>query len=110
MGEMTKSEALEILRADNPRAPLATLAIYAAAFVEHEAAQANIDANGTIVFHPRTGAPITNPYLAVRNGAAAVMQKIRIASDRLWSVAAGANPERPEDEEPKSPKRGRSRA
>lgn len=80
----TVAEVLEILRADNPRARAGDLAMYADAFMEYREAQDNIAKNGAIAMHPRTGAPIENPYLRVRNGAAAVLRKFRLVSDKLW--------------------------
>ena len=67
----TKATIVASLKADNPRASLADVTMYADAFLEYQAAQANIAEHGSIVFHPRTGAPIENPYLVVRDRAPA---------------------------------------
>jgi phage terminase small subunit len=80
----TKEQVLEALRDENPRAPAGHLQMYADAYLEYAKAQANIDEHGPVVFHPRTGAPIDNPYLKIRNGAAAALQKLPLKSDRLW--------------------------
>ena len=45
--------------------------IYANAYCEYREAQENIAKNGTICSNPRTGAPIENPYLKVRDRAEA---------------------------------------
>ena len=82
---MTKQQVIDILRPLNPRASDAQIAIYAAAFVEHEVAQANIDANGTIVFHPRTGSPIDNPYTTVRDRTAKIMLGLALRTGDLWT-------------------------
>lgn len=86
MGEvMTKNEVIDLLRPLNPKASDAQIAIYAAAFVEHAVAQTNIDANGTIVFHPRTGSPIENPYTSVRDSRAKLMLGLALRTGDLWT-------------------------
>jgi phage terminase small subunit len=84
MGEVDGIVA--ILAEDNPKAPAGDLLMYATAYREWRHAAANIAEHGTIVSHPRTGAPIENPYLKVRAGAMATMGKLtRVRStDRLW--------------------------
>jgi phage terminase small subunit len=82
-----KRRAVAILTADNPRKADA-VAIYADAWIEYQEAQRNIDEHGAVVFHPRTGAPIENPYLAARNRASALMLKIKLRTDRLWALVA----------------------
>ena len=44
--------------------------IYYDAKKTYEKAQKNIEENGEIVTHPRTGAPMENPFLKVRTQAA----------------------------------------
>lgn len=43
--------------------------MYAHAWAEYREAQDSITKNGAVVANPRTGAPITNPYLKVRDAA-----------------------------------------
>lgn len=69
----------------NPRATSGHVRMYVDAFLDYRAAQENIDANGTIVFHPRTGAPIQNPYLPIRAAAMAAMLKLGLRADSLWT-------------------------
>lgn len=87
------AKVLEVLRALNPaghrgRAQDA-VRMYADAFRDYRAAQANVDANGSIVAHPRTGAPIENPFLKVREAARRSLldlrAKARLKVDPLWS-------------------------
>jgi phage terminase small subunit len=86
---MTLDDVLAILRKDNPRARAQDLELYAAAYVEHAEAQANITKHGSIVLHPRTGAPIPNPYLKIRDAAAARLARARkLRTDRLWQAPA----------------------
>jgi len=55
---------------------------YADAYAEYRQAQANISEHGSIVQHPRTGNPIQNPYLAIRDRA---LKRLR----QMWDVPAG---------------------
>jgi hypothetical protein len=84
---MTKADIIAALRALNPRATDAHVAIYAAAFLEHSTAQANIDRHGTIVFHPRTGSPIDNPYVSVRDRSAKTLLSLALKTGDLWRLA-----------------------
>ena len=61
------------------------IVMYADAFEEYRAAQANIAANGSIVTHPKTGGPISNPYLAVRDRAAKTLREMRVQAGALWT-------------------------
>ena len=76
---------VEILQALNPRALPAEVAIYADAFAEYASAQSNIAEHGAVVFHPKTGAPIENPYLPIRDKAAAKMLRLALRSGDLWT-------------------------
>lgn len=59
--------------------------IFADKLMVYKEASANIAANGAIVSHPRTGEPISNPYLKVREDAAAALLKFRtVDSSGLW--------------------------
>lgn len=85
MGEMTRDEVLSALGRDNPKAKAGDIVMYADAFMEYQAAQANIAQHGSIVFHPRTGAPIDNPYMRVRDKAGALMRRMKIVkADAIW--------------------------
>jgi phage terminase small subunit len=84
IGRLPKGPIIETLKQENPTAPTAAIQMYADAFVDYQEAQQNIDRNGAIVFHPRTGAPIDNPYLRVRERAAAALRKLEIKADTLW--------------------------
>lgn len=68
MGEMTREEIIAALVAANP-----------------EAAK-NIAAHGNLVAHPRTGAPIDNPYIKIKARAIAILNKIGrgLKTDALW--------------------------
>lgn len=58
---------------------------YADAFIEYRQATEQIDEHGIIVLHPRTGAPIENPFLAVRDRALKKLQTMKDArADVLW--------------------------
>lgn len=72
------------LRALNPRATPARIQIYADALADYREAQANIAQYGAIVNHPRTGAPITNPYIAIRDRSADRLLKLDLKAAGLW--------------------------
>lgn len=88
MAEVSKGDAIAILKRDNPAASLGEITIYAEAFVEYQTAAANLAQYGTIVAHPRTGAPIENPYSAVKSRAVktlAVVSRVKRVN-RLWQA------------------------
>jgi phage terminase small subunit len=83
-----RDQALELLRKSNPNEKLATVTLYADAFAEYRAAQVNILEHGSVVQHPRTGQPIPNPYLTIRDNAARQLKDgifSRLKTDALWS-------------------------
>src|SRR5690606_28495372 len=91
VGEMTKEQAVALLLQYNPASRAADVAMYAASFISYLEAEDNINRNGAIVAHPRTGSPMENPYLRVRAAAMKEMQ----ANNRLQGLgelwkAAGA--------------------
>lgn len=92
MGEMTAAEVRDILRRLNPRARPEDVAIYADSYLAYQEASANIADRGNIVAHPRTGAPMENPYLKVKSGAIAEMRKCTriIQTGALWGDDASA--------------------
>lgn len=83
---MTRDEVIEALVAVRVRRDRA--AMYADAYLEYQAASENIAKNGVIVAHPRTGAPLVNPYVAIRDGALKKLASMsEVPADRvpgLW--------------------------
>ncbi len=83
---MTREEAVEALVALKVKRDRAVQ--YADAWAEYQAASANIAKNGVIVAHPRTAAPLVNPYVAIRDGALKKLAGFRdVPADRvpgLW--------------------------
>jgi hypothetical protein len=58
---------------------------YADVFLEYREASENIEKNGTLVSHPRTGVPMANPYLAIRDNALKKFQSFQyIEAAFLW--------------------------
>lgn len=57
------------------KAPPDAVRIYLDALEIYSEASENIARNGAVTAHPRTGAPLVNPYLAVRDGAAKTMER-----------------------------------
>lgn len=97
-----KAALLGSLTTLNPRRS-AEVALYVDTYLDYAEAQGNIDQHGAIVFHPRTGSPINNPYLAIRDRAARILERSKIATGYLWShleaveiarrhLAAGTSP------------------
>jgi phage terminase small subunit len=82
---ITFEQAVALLRAEDPKGREDEIAMYARAFCQYREAEANIAKNGSIVAHPRTGAPIDNPYLRVQATAMRSMQQLRrLKTDGLW--------------------------
>lgn len=79
-------QAFVILQMDNPKIDRGTLQQYVDQFAAYIEAQDNISRIGTVAAHPRTGAPIENPYLKVRDNAARMLQKMRRVTNTaaLW--------------------------
>lgn len=84
MGEVTAADALLRLRALNPDRPVEVLVRYADAFAQYHEAADNLARNGIITAHPRTGAPLENPYLKVRNAASEILASIKLNTEGLW--------------------------
>ena len=83
MATLTKKEI--IAKLTKAGAPKDRATLYADAFIEYQQASENIDENGLIVLHPRTGNPIENPYLAIRRAAGKTLASFRhIRADSLW--------------------------
>ena len=58
--------------------------MYASALLLYREAAANIAQNGAICAHPRTGAPMENPYLRVQAHAVGILGKFpTVKSDRV---------------------------
>lgn len=85
MGKMSRDEVIDFLKKTNPRASMDMVTMYADSFQDYQEAAENIEKNGNIVAHPRTGSPIENPYIKVKNGAMNQLRKIKLKNvDRLW--------------------------
>ena len=75
------------LSKDNPRASSINIQIYSDALRTYSEAALNVLKNGAICSHPRTGAPIENPYLKIRAQQAAIIGKMPgIKSDRVLKL------------------------
>jgi len=86
---MEKIERVAIvasLRKENPSASSERVHLYADAFLEYQIAQGNITEHGSITLHPRTGAPIENPYVGARGRAVAAMAKCKLQTRQLWAA------------------------
>jgi hypothetical protein len=57
----------QILKRLNPDIHADELDVYLDALNLYREASANIAKNGAVTGHPKTGAPITNPYLPIRD-------------------------------------------
>ena len=89
-----RNAAFAQLREHNPKQPLALLHLYADAFAEYSAAMANISEFGAVTQHPKTGSPIDNPYLRIRDAAARTLKDskfVRLKTDPLWESAAAVH-------------------
>ena len=68
MSEQTVDIEAELLQ-DNPYARLVDIRVFADTLRIYQEASVNLHSNGAIVMHPKTGAPIENPYLKVQKQA-----------------------------------------
>lgn len=83
MATMTREEVLDVLRKNGVKPDRAT--IYADIYLEYQTATVNIAEYGLIVKHPRTGNPIENPYLSIRDGAEKKLSRMQnVKADGLW--------------------------
>lgn len=81
---MGKIDILSELINDNPTLRIIDLKVFADALKVYREASSNIKEHGAIVMHPRTGAPLENPYLKIQSSSGAVLAKMgRIKSDRV---------------------------
>jgi len=93
MGKVSHAQIVATLIADNPRAKLADVNLYAESFLQWQEATANIRTNGAICAHPRTGQPIPNPYLVVQTAALKNLRGFaRLKTDALWRQDGEAQP------------------
>lgn len=86
-----QTRIVAVLIRDNPALRVDFATIYADAIIDYLAASENIRENGSVVLHPRTGAPIDNPYLRVRVSAIAQMaaaKGVRVVIG-AWDCARG---------------------
>jgi hypothetical protein len=84
MGKMTREQAIETLAALNKKVTRDRIIIYVDAMLLYQEANENIARNGAITAHPRTGAPMENPYLKVRIACAAQLSKFNLNTGDLW--------------------------
>jgi len=89
MEEMTRDKAIKILLKHNPDNRRHGIELFVSAFLSYLEAERNIKEKGSVVAHPRTGAPIDNPYLKVRSSMLNDMNKCGNLEglDELWSKA-----------------------
>ena len=83
MGEVNY---VSVLVRDNPKSRIIDLEVYADALQTYREAAENIKQHGAVVFHPRTGAPIDNPYLKVQSTAGAVLLKMRFVKSNALAL------------------------
>ena len=86
-----QARIVAVLIRDNPALRVDFATIYADAIIDYLAASENIRENGSVVLHPRTCAPIDNPYLRVRVSAIAQMaaaKGVRVVIG-AWDCARG---------------------
>lgn len=83
MGQMKPEQIIADLVSKGTQKDRATM--YAHAFQEYWEATENIEKYGIIVAHPRTGNPIENPYLAIRDRAARKLDGMRkLKAESFW--------------------------
>ena len=81
----------ELLRQENPKERAIDVQVFADALRTYREAAANVALHGAIVSHPRTGAPIENPYLKIQTQKGVILAKMRrIKSDLTISALDSA--------------------
>ena len=80
--ELDRFRIRQLIEEDNPGAKVDDVELYTHQFLTYLEAAENILRNGTIVAHPRTGAPMENPCVKVRATAQGQLKKIK----RLWNL------------------------
>lgn len=90
------------LRLLNDDASEAEIGIYADYMKSYSKAASNIREHGEIVQHPRTAAPITNPYMEVRDSAVKMLRTLKLNTGKLtaaplFAVALMDNESEPEE-------------
>ena len=83
---ITKADVIAVLRRSNPNGKEQSIQLYAQSFLEYVEAVFNVEANGTVCAHPRTGQPIENPFCKVKAAAMSSMGKMlkQLDTDPLW--------------------------
>lgn len=86
--KITIERIRELILADNPSARVVDVEQYAHQMLSYVEASESILTLGTITAHPRTAAPMENPYLKVRASSLAAMNRLKRLKrvDSLWSV------------------------
>ena len=93
MGDLIKAQPVDLIKTDmvqlliehGIRIDLANQ--YADVFFEYMKATRNVDEFGIIIKHPRTGNPIENPYLVIRDRALKKLQAMRsVKAVYLWEL------------------------
>lgn len=98
---MEQIEIIKELKKDNKNAREIDLKIFANALLIYTEATANINQNGAICRHPRTGAPMENPYLKIQATQGGILSKMRnIKSDRVLKLIEARKPEPPPPKPP----------
>jgi len=86
MGEIAPTQrdlVFSYLRMINQAAADVQIGMYADYFTSYMTASDNIRRHGEIVQHPRTGAPISNPYIPVRDSAAKMLKTFKLRTGDL---------------------------
>lgn len=79
---------IQSLREHNEQAREADLLIYADALLGYCRARREVERQGAVVLHPKTGAPIDNPHLRIMQQCSAIMGRYkRIQSDDALAIA-----------------------
>ena len=87
--EMDRNRVRQLIEEENPGSKIDDVELYCHQFLTYIEAAQNVLTNGTIVAHPRTAAPMENPYVKVRAAALGAMKRIKRLRklDKLWTEA-----------------------
>jgi hypothetical protein len=99
MGKVTAADSVAAAQARNPTIRREVLQIFFDALALYEEASQNIRANGAVTGNPKTGAPMVNPYVPIREAAGKAIARFHKEHPNYKTGEEKAAPRAPDWEE-----------